>query len=94
MGAAREGADLLWYIFGWASWARGWRKFRIVWAFERKIWQSEYVWHDTIGVRWNKLLGCRIKGHKDVHTIVDDEGRDETYDYCFACARKVNERIA
>jgi len=55
--------------------------------FTRRFWRNKYVWHDSFGKYWNRLLGCRLWGHRDVHNIEDP--RYPAKWHCFNCERQV-----
>jgi len=70
----RENADLFWWL----------KRLGIRKTFNKRIWKSSYFWHDTFGVRWNRLLGCKL-GHKHVEAVEDEIGNMNSKWHCFAC---------
>ena len=73
MGAYRQTYDLFFYLgqkkshryYPWNNNFRGW--FGLL--------RNRLFWHDTLGKRWNRLVGCRRK-HKKVKMIPNDGGFD------------------
>lgn len=78
MGECRERADI-WYWLG------------LRWNFpefvKRKIWKSEYFWHDSFGRYWNRIIGCRLFGHRSVINVSDSN--EEKRIHCFYCERDI-----
>ena len=56
-------------------------------VFTKHFWRySEYIWHDTIGFRWNKYVKCKLRGHANVQDVSDPcIGDKEPKYYCFDC---------
>lgn len=84
MGASREGFDVWWSLFKFYRYGN-----QITWhgkrVFTRRFWSSRYVWHDSFGKYWNRIIGCRIFGHRHVQNI---SGRGEAKQlHCFDCER-------
>lgn len=73
--ADREDADLFFWL----------RSFGLRRTWQRKIWRSEYFWHDTFGIRWNRLVGCRLLGHATPHNINDYMPDAPPQWWCFDC---------
>jgi uncharacterized membrane protein len=34
--------------------------------FKRKMWKNEYFWQDTFLTFFNRLIGCKIFGHRKI----------------------------
>ena len=58
--------------------------------FRKHWWRSDYIFHDSIGVFFNRWIKCPLLGHKNVQTLREDCD-DVYFDYCFDCESKVNE---
>lgn len=80
MGAAREGKDIFRKLasrYPGGQW-QGWD------VFTRRFWRyREYIWHDTIGRHWNRLVVCRFGGHGHVQNVADPG--EPKQEYCFKC---------
>lgn len=83
MGCGREGADLIWYVSG--RWPNG--KYRGWDLLGRRVWRNPYLLHDTFGKRWNRLVGCRVLGHRHVQNIA--EPREPVQWHCFNCETRL-----
>jgi hypothetical protein len=55
--------------------------------FKRKMWKNEYFWQDTFLTFFNRLIGCKIFGHRKIHFVEDEN--DKPVVYCFNCYRKI-----
>lgn len=89
MGTNRENASLWFYLGFWENYAgKDKRKWRLPEFIKRKRWNSEYFWQDTLLTYWNRFLGCKLMGHRDVQNIDDDNGKRK--DFCFNCYKKVS----
>lgn len=87
MGACREGANI--WICLTKRYPNGdWMGDRL---FKKEFWRNSYLWHDSFGRYWNWLIGCRIKGHKNVQLLSDGgcHGDGSPVHHCFACEREV-----
>jgi len=84
MGAAREGASIWFYLFGKSKYCKP-RDF-----FNRKLYKSPYFWQDSFWTPLNRLIGCRVLGHRNVIRILDDDNDYKPVDFCFNCYRKVS----
>jgi hypothetical protein len=71
----RQTANFFWYLFTG----------RIQWFFHDKLWKSDYFWQDTIFTRFNRLIGCRIFGHK-IRSGVNKQG--DLTPFCFRCYKE------
>jgi len=49
-----------------------------------KSLRNEYFWQDSFWTYWNRLIGCRILGHRKIYKKLDEDG-----DFCFNCYRNV-----
>ena len=76
MGACRETQSIWWWFFHRRYGSP--RDF-----FKRKIWKGDYFWHDSFGRFFNRLIGCKIAGHK--RQWMEDGGcnEDKPHWYCF-----------
>ena len=74
MGGCRENANFWWWIK-----KRGLRK-----TLKHKIWHNKDFWQDTLITHLNRLIGCRILGHRKVC-------RDEDGLFCFNCYRRIQQ---
>ena len=83
MGTGRETASIWWYLFGKFPSGR-WRGYRL---FQRRFWKHPYLLHDSFGKYWNRLIGCRLFGHRHMRNIAD-HGK-ELDQYCFNCERHI-----
>lgn len=89
MGCNREGASLWFHLGFWENYAgRGKRKWRLPEFIKRKRWNSKYFWQDTFLTHWNRFLGCKIFGHRNVKSIDDDNGLRK--DFCFNCYKDIS----
>lgn len=83
MGSCRENASIWWCLFN--RYPNGdWTGQRL---FTRRFWHSPYLWHDSFGVFWNRLVGCRLFGHGNVQNLSFRGEPDEWR--CFDCDRTV-----
>jgi len=65
-----------------------WRYIKHPFQLRRSIFKNSHFWHDSFGVYWNRIIGCKtIRGHKNIQNIA--EPNEEKEMYCFACQRKV-----
>ncbi len=56
------------------------------------VCRSPYFWHDSFGKYWNRLVTCRVRGHRDVHDVADhscDCAGEPPRMWCFKCERDV-----
>ena len=74
MGACREGADIWWMLRHRPKW------------ISKKVFKSQYFWHDSFGKYWSGLIGCRLLGHRNVQNISDTHEKEM---YCFNCERRI-----
>lgn len=51
--------------------------------------KRRYLWHDSVGVWFNRAVICIQGYHKDVRIINEDEVEGGVL-HCFACERKIN----
>ena len=63
------------------------------WAFTLhrlpiRILKSRYFLQDSFLTYWNRLIGCRLGGHKT--KLLVGENTTE-YDFCFKCYRQIGE---
>lgn len=84
----RETASIWFYLrssgrrFGYFYWLR---------FFKRRMWKHPYFWQDSVLVHFNRLMGCRILGHREVKYLPDGGcANNEAVWYCFGCGREVN----
>jgi len=88
MGACREGANLWFYLGFWKNGGgTGKNKWRFPEFIKTKRWRSEYFWQDTFLIYFNRLVGCRLFGHRKIHTT-DEYRMNDTF-FCFNCYRKL-----
>jgi len=94
---ARGGCNIFWLLFkfskyqkgidgadgfGWVWWGR--KIFRInYWR-----WNYKYIWHDSVGKFFNRLVKCRITDHSNTREIACDGELPKTY--CFDCERNID----
>jgi len=52
---------------------------------KQKLWKSNYFWQDTLYTPFNRLIGCKLFGHRDVK-LISYYIADDTY-FCFNCYR-------
>jgi len=81
MGCSREGFDI------WLRLKLRSRKDVFTLRFWRRALGSRYFWHDSFGKYWNRLIGCRLLGHRHVRNIADPGDPKEMH--CFNCERGV-----
>ncbi|HUS48768.1 MAG TPA: hypothetical protein VMZ91_01265 [Candidatus Paceibacterota bacterium] len=55
--------------------------------FQKRFYTSKYFWHDSFGKFWNRLVKCRLFGHKNIQDIMTNSGLDK---YCFDCETYLN----
>ena len=88
MGCGRENKSIWWRLFGvWKNYAghgkskwRGWELFTL------RFWKyREYIWHDSVGKYWNRLVTCRLLGHRNVQDVADYNEHKRMH--CFKCER-------
>ena len=87
MACGRETANLWWWVrrrpreflFG--------KKYGNVYVKPAvfRIVRSPYFLHDSFGQYFYRLIGCRLRGHRNVHNI-SDPGEPKKL-YCFNCER-------
>jgi hypothetical protein len=83
MGACREGANI-WRYFRFNKYSN------IIFFIRYKKYKSPYFWHDSFGIYWNRLIGCKLAGHKKVKYLSDGGcSNDSPMHYCFACEKQV-----
>ena len=88
MSTCRQNMSIWRYIF--PRIVAGRLRWRVSRLFNRNYWQSRHVWHDSFGRYWNRLIGCRIRGHKNIRYLSDGGcSNDRPIYYCFACERQV-----
>jgi len=76
MSCCRENANIWWFL----------RKYPT--HIKLSIFKNSYFWHDSFGIYWNRIIGCKtIRGHKNIKNVADPGEEKEMY--CFACQRKV-----
>jgi hypothetical protein len=75
MGCSRENANIWWFLRNHPT------HIRLI------LFKNSYFWHDSFGVYWNRVIGCKLHGHKNVQNAADPGEVDKMY--CFACQRKV-----
>ena len=57
---------------------------------KQKMWRNDYFWHDSFGKYWNRSIGCRLNGHKNVHRLEEGCINPNPHWYCFACETEVD----
>ncbi len=82
MGACREGASIWFWLW------RG-RKFKS--RSWRRIFQSPYFWQDSFLTPFNRLIGCKLFGHRNVRDI-SDPGQPKEW-HCFSCYRTIKKEV-
>jgi hypothetical protein len=79
MSACRETANI------WFWMRKGWLFRR---GELRRILRSNYFWQDSFLTQFNRLLGCRLFGHRAIKDISDPHQPVEEL-FCFSCYRHV-----
>jgi hypothetical protein len=89
--SSRQGASLWFYLGFWKNYAgKGTNKWRLPEFFKEKIWRSPYFRKDTFWTPLNKLIGCKILGHRNVKFLNEDNNYIQEFAYCFDCGTKIN----
>ena len=98
MSACRETANIWWVVFGKTAvvsvsvedgvvrrrdFIGGIKK-----VIERRLWRSSYFWQDSFVTHWNRLVGCRLLGHRKVENVGFTDEPELT---CFNCHRKLGQ---
>lgn len=91
--SARENCNIFWRFFRFSYYPQGMRKlrwhgsdlFRMNWW----KWNYKYIWHDSIGKFFNRLIKCRITQHNNTQDIACDGELPRTY--CFDCEKYIDE---
>lgn len=103
MGACRETMSI-WFRVGkiWNPYYPGYSKIKALkdlfkFVFIRRPYLNKYdrryFWHDSFGKYLNRLILCRIFGHKPTW-LQDGSCSDEQPEhYCFKCEQEVNPGI-
>jgi len=90
VSGSREKASLWFYLGFWKNWgSTGKRKWRLPEFFQKKLWRNSYFMTDTFWTPLNKLIGCKILGHRHIIFMIDDCDGTE-YAFCYSCYQKVN----
>lgn len=96
VGACRESVSL-WYYLGFDKkyeygtlYDSGYPRQKFcgyIWRFKyllkRKMWKSKYFWQDTLWTPFNRFIGCKLLGHRNIIKI-DDEQMNDRY-FCTNC---------
>ena len=53
----------------------------------KRIFKNHYFLHDTFGVYFNRLIGCKIFGHRTEKFEVCGDKQE----YCYKCERYIEE---
>ena len=80
MGACRESSDI-WFLLK--------RKNLRGKLFKKRFWTNEYIWHDSFGKYFNRLIGCLLFGHRKVQNVSDYLPKEKEM-HCFNCERRVD----
>ncbi len=56
------------------------------------LWRGSYFWQDSFWQYWNKLIGCKIHGHRHITYFKEGDGcsRNEAHWYCYNCQRCID----
>ena len=81
MPAMREGFDI-WICFSVKNKNRKRTAKRLL---TKRFWKSKYVWHDSFGKYFNRLIGCRLFGHRKVKNASNPGEWKQLH--CFNCER-------
>ena len=80
----RETKNIWWYLFTCSCYDGRWRGRAL---FCKSFWRyRKYIWHDSFGVFFNRLIVCRFFGHRDIKDV-SCGGPPEMY--CFKCGREI-----
>lgn len=77
MGACRESSNI------WISLKRKNLRGRLL---KKRFWTSGYIWHDSFGKYFNRLIGCLLFGHRKVKNISNYLPKEKEM-HCFNCER-------
>lgn len=79
----RENQNIWWHVF---------KKRAPIRFIRRKMWQGRYFWQDSFWKYFNRLIGCRLFGHKEIGYFKEGDGctKHEAHWYCFNCARCIS----
>jgi hypothetical protein len=83
MSADRGNRSLWWWLFSRSKYHPPRIDF-----FKRRIWRDHHFWQDTLWTYLNRILGCKLFGHRRIENI-SFPGEPKEY-FCFNCYRKVN----
>ena len=89
MGCNRENKNIWWYLFSFERYGKKrWRGYDLL---KKRFWFGGYVFHDSIGKYFDRLVMCKLRGHylehKHIHNIADPGEEDEWH--CFACGQRI-----
>jgi hypothetical protein len=87
MGASRETGNIWWYIKKLFT-----ANYKFKWRIKDffRCFSNEYFWQDSFFTHWNRIIGCKIRGHRKTGTIGSDEDSEKRIPFCFNCYRKIN----
>jgi hypothetical protein len=83
MGASRESFDIWQCLLSRYPSGR-WMGRRL---FKKRFWKNSYLWHDSFGKYFNRVIGCKLWGHRHVANIADPDESKKLH--CFNCDRGV-----
>jgi hypothetical protein len=79
-GGSRQTKNIWWYLVHLQE--HGYT------LFSKQFWTDrKYIFHDSIGVYWNRLVKCELYGHKRVQNVGCNNINDW---YCFDCHQHIN----
>ena len=101
MGACRENMNIwrmiknCFFRFSKGYDGRPYEIKRLYRLLSRDVWKykshREYLFHDSFGRYFNRLIGCRVFGHRKAQWMQDGGCSDERPKwYCFNCDREVD----
>lgn len=83
MGNFRENVDI-WTSLSMKYPNGDWMGWRV---FKRTFWRNPYLTHDSFGKYWNRLVGCRLAGHRNIQNVADPGEPKQMH--CFNCERRI-----
>lgn len=90
--SCRETGNIFWYIKDLIIFPkRGGFK----WCLKSigRCLRNPYMWHDTFGKYWNRIIRCPIFGHEITH-LKESCLHDYPVKYCFKCEREICKKEA
>ena len=75
--ASRANSNLFWYL----------KNYGIKYVVKSRIWREPYFIQDSFKTPFNRLIGCKVFGHKKGETYNDS---NEKIPFCWKCYREID----